>query len=225
MLVSRAGAVMFGQSKIWTGGTEQLKTECGHHKARVESEKEIANPIVPATPIQDPQAGKCLQGAHHYIRSSFKVGKNLLWVMWCQVSKVNTDYRKQFLAWSRINPNFVCSSSIKLSSWDPTGHTEGGRSTKKHVNELLIVRFVLKGPIYNPMDVMNVLMCRRGYRWCIGIILSILLSSNNNVRMQGEPQQRTIPNTQNKDDKWVTSNDNIHPDSWCSVLVWLRKKK
>ncbi len=27
------------------------------------------------------------------------------------------------------------------------------------------LRFVLKGPIYNPMDVMNVLMCRRGYRW------------------------------------------------------------
>merc|ERR1719500_1231451 len=45
-------------------------------------------------------------------------------------------------------------------------------------------RFVLKGPIYNPMDVMNILMCRRGYR------------------MQGEPQQRTIPNTQNKDDKF-----------------------
>jgi len=45
-------------------------------------------------------------------------------------------------------------------------------------------RFVLKGPIYNPMDVMNCLMSRRGYR------------------MQGEPQQRTIPNTQNKDDKF-----------------------
>jgi len=45
-------------------------------------------------------------------------------------------------------------------------------------------RFVLKGPIYNPLDVMNCLMSRRGYR------------------MQSEPQQRTIPNTQNKDDKF-----------------------
>ena len=50
-------------------------------------------------------------------------------------------------------------------------------------NNITPGRFVLKGPIYNPMDVMNVLMCRRGYR------------------MQGPPQQRTIPNTQNKDDK------------------------
>jgi len=45
-------------------------------------------------------------------------------------------------------------------------------------------RFVLKGPIYNPLDVMNCLMGRRGYR------------------VQSEPQQRTIPNTQNKDDKF-----------------------
>ena len=46
-----------------------------------------------------------------------------------------------------------------------------------------IVRFVLKGPAYNPMEVMNCLTSRRGYK------------------MQTEAQQRTIPNTQNKDDK------------------------
>jgi len=45
-------------------------------------------------------------------------------------------------------------------------------------------RFVLKGPAYNPMDVMNCLTSRRGYK------------------MQTEAQQRTIPNTQNKDDKF-----------------------
>jgi len=44
-------------------------------------------------------------------------------------------------------------------------------------------RFVLKGLIYNPMDVMNCLMTRRGYK------------------MQGCPQQRTLPNIHNKDDK------------------------
>lgn len=45
-------------------------------------------------------------------------------------------------------------------------------------------RFVLKGAAYNPMDVMNCLMVRRGYK------------------IQGEPQQRTLPNIQNKDDKF-----------------------
>merc|ERR1712013_78437 len=44
-------------------------------------------------------------------------------------------------------------------------------------------RFVLKGAAYNPMDVMNCLMIRRGYK------------------MQGLPQQRTLPNIHNKDDK------------------------
>ena len=44
-------------------------------------------------------------------------------------------------------------------------------------------RFVLKGAGYNPMDVINCLMVRRGYR------------------MQGAPQQRTLPNIHNKDDK------------------------
>jgi len=44
-------------------------------------------------------------------------------------------------------------------------------------------RFVLKGAAYNPMDVMNCLMIRRGYK------------------MQGAPQQRTLPNIHNKDDK------------------------
>jgi len=44
-------------------------------------------------------------------------------------------------------------------------------------------RFVLKGAGYNPMDVINCLMARRGYR------------------MQGAPQQRTLPNIHNKDDK------------------------
>ena len=44
-------------------------------------------------------------------------------------------------------------------------------------------RFVLKGAGYNPMDVINCLGVRRGYR------------------MQGAPQQRTLPNIHNKDDK------------------------
>ena len=44
-------------------------------------------------------------------------------------------------------------------------------------------RFVLKGVSYNPMDVMNCLMIRRGYK------------------MQGNPQQRSLPNVHNKDDK------------------------
>jgi len=44
-------------------------------------------------------------------------------------------------------------------------------------------RFVLKGAAYNPMDVMNCLMIRRGYK------------------MKGAPQQRTLPNIHNKDDK------------------------
>ena len=47
----------------------------------------------------------------------------------------------------------------------------------------LYSRFVLKGAAYNPMDVMNCLMIRRGYK------------------MQGLPQQRTLPNIHNKDDK------------------------
>ena len=47
----------------------------------------------------------------------------------------------------------------------------------------LYSRFVLKGAAYNPMDVMNCLMIRRGYK------------------MQGDPQQRTLPNIHNKDDK------------------------
>merc|ERR1712059_203502 len=46
-------------------------------------------------------------------------------------------------------------------------------------------RFVLKGPGYNPMDVMNCLMTRRGYK------------------VQGQPQQRTLPNIHNKDDKFA----------------------
>lgn len=44
-------------------------------------------------------------------------------------------------------------------------------------------RFVLKGAGYNPMDVINCLMTRRGYK------------------MQGAPMQRTLPNIHNKDDK------------------------
>ena len=44
-------------------------------------------------------------------------------------------------------------------------------------------RFVLKGASYNPMDVANCLMIRRGYK------------------MMGAPQQRSLPNVHNKDDK------------------------
>jgi len=46
-------------------------------------------------------------------------------------------------------------------------------------------RFVLKGVSYNPVDVMNCLISRRGYR------------------VEGSPQQRTLPNIHNKDDKFA----------------------
>lgn len=46
-------------------------------------------------------------------------------------------------------------------------------------------RFVLKGAAYNPTEVMNCLAVRRGYR------------------VVGLPQQRTLPNIQNKDDKFI----------------------
>jgi len=46
-------------------------------------------------------------------------------------------------------------------------------------------RFVLKGASYNPMDVANCLMIRRGYK------------------MMGNPQQRSLPNVHNKDDKFA----------------------
>jgi len=46
-------------------------------------------------------------------------------------------------------------------------------------------RFVLKGVSYNPMDVANCLMIRRGYK------------------MMGNPQQRSLPNVHNKDDKFA----------------------
>jgi len=46
-------------------------------------------------------------------------------------------------------------------------------------------RFVLKGVSYNPLDVMNCLMTRRGYK------------------VEGDPQQRTLPNIHNKDDKFA----------------------
>jgi len=49
-------------------------------------------------------------------------------------------------------------------------------------------RFVLKGVNYNPLDVMNCLMSRRGYQ------------------VEGEPQQRTLPNIHNKDENWVLEN-------------------
>ena len=48
---------------------------------------------------------------------------------------------------------------------------------------IVILRFVLKGVSYNPLDVMNCLMTRRGYK------------------VEGDPQQRTLPNIHNKDDK------------------------
>jgi len=46
-------------------------------------------------------------------------------------------------------------------------------------------RFVLKGSSYNPLEVMNCLMTRRTYS------------------VQGLPQQRTLPNIHNKDDKFA----------------------
>jgi len=47
---------------------------------------------------------------------------------------------------------------------------------------------VLKGVNYNPLDVMNVLMSRRGYR------------------VEGDPQQRTLPSIHNKDDNYILEN-------------------
>ena len=55
----------------------------------------------------------------------------------------------------------------------------------------IIARFVLKGASYNPMDVMNCLMTRRGYK------------------MMGTPQQRTLPNIHNKDDKWDNREEDV----------------
>jgi len=49
-------------------------------------------------------------------------------------------------------------------------------------------RFVLKGVNYNPLDVMNVLMMRRGYK------------------VEGDPQQRTLPSIHNKDDNYILEN-------------------
>ena len=39
---------------------------------------------------------------------------------------------------------------------------------------MMIVRFVLKGAGYNPMDVLNCLMTRRGYKVIISVILIII---------------------------------------------------
>ena len=56
-------------------------------------------------------------------------------------------------------------------------------SNSCHLFTLVICRFVLKGVSYNPLDVMNCLMTRSGYK------------------VEGDPQQRTLPNIHNKDDK------------------------
>ena len=56
-------------------------------------------------------------------------------------------------------------------------------SSSCHLFTLVICRFVLKGVSYNPLDVMNCLMSRRGYT------------------VEGDPQQRNLPNIHNKDDK------------------------
>ena len=64
-----------------------------------------------------------------------------------------------------------------------TAQMEGGRIQILYYSNLYYHRFVLKGAVYNPIDVMNCLTIRRGYK------------------MQGGPQQRTLPNIHNKDDK------------------------
>jgi len=57
-------------------------------------------------------------------------------------------------------------------------------------------RFVLKGVSYNPLDVMNCLMIRRGYS------------------VEGDPQQRTLPNIHNKDDNYLLeSHHNLQTSS------------
>ena len=77
----------------------------------------------------------------------------------------------------------------KFSGCDPPCllDSSDGRWARDNTADILLfltfARFVLKGAAYNPMDVMNCLMVRRGYK------------------IQGEPQQRTLPNIQNKDDK------------------------
>jgi len=57
-------------------------------------------------------------------------------------------------------------------------------------------RFVLKGVNYNPLDVMNCLTQGRGYR------------------VEGEPQQRTLPNIHSKDGNYILENaQNLHTSS------------
>ena len=60
-------------------------------------------------------------------------------------------------------------------------------------------RFVLKGVNYNPLDVMNCLMSRRGYQVNTTYNSAVLYMCNGQV--EGEPQQRTLPNIHNKDEK------------------------
>ena len=55
--------------------------------------------------------------------------------------------------------------------------------TSCHLLTIIVFRFVMKGVSNNPLDVMNCLMTRRGYK------------------VEGDPQQRTLPNIHNKDDK------------------------
>ena len=96
-------------------------------------------------------------------------------------------------------------------------------------------RFVLKGPCYNPMDVLNCLFSRRGYKvndlpsiFCLFIILPTKRKDKSTdfhnkwngslgflktridlflSQVQGAPQQRTLPNIHNKDDKWACENN------------------
>lgn len=62
-------------------------------------------------------------------------------------------------------------------------------------------RFVLKGVNYNPLDVMNVLMLRRGYK------------------VEGDPQQRTLPSIHHKDDKYDDSNY-LHSSFYIVATSW-----
>ena len=76
-----------------------------------------------------------------------------------------------------------------------------GRSLNIIVNTSwwLFARFVLKGVNYNPVDVMNILTTSRGYR------------------LEGEPQQRTLPSIHAKDDKWVLIPE--HFINWIRFLI------
>ena len=77
----------------------------------------------------------------------------------------------------------------RYTGCDPPCLLDSSDGRSGYIESIMIVmkfecRFVLKGVNYNPLDVMNVLMLKRGYK------------------VEGDPQQRTLPSIHHKDDKW-----------------------